>query len=53
MPKKFTKKDLISFGEYLLSKERKRTFDKRYEEIPLKYRLRMVWNRDFKNWKNG
>jgi hypothetical protein len=53
----FNKKDLISFGKYLFSDERRQLFLDRQEigtNIPdLEDRIREISHADFNNWKEG
>ena len=51
---KYKKKDLISFGNYLLSKERKKRF-KQYTHpfLTVKERLLEVHHADIENWKES
>lgn len=48
----FTKKDMISFGKYLLSDERKESFKKHPElkSLNIKERLSEVHHADVENW---
>lgn len=43
--KKYTEKDLVSFGSYLLSKEREKT-------IVHKEMINQVGHQDIENWKH-
>ena len=47
----FTLKDLVSFGEYLLSKERKKTIQNHPIKGGLSERLSKVSDADIENWK--
>lgn len=48
----FNKKDLVSFGNYLLSDERKNRFKQNNESgVPVEDRLKMVHHADIENWK--
>jgi hypothetical protein len=49
----FNKKDLVSFGNYLLSEERKDLFASHPElgSTKLTFRLSCVHDSDFDNWK--
>lgn len=47
--KEFTEKDLVSFGNYLLSKGRAQSFRK--SPVPKKERLQVVHKSDLDNWK--
>jgi hypothetical protein len=55
----FNKKDLVSFGEYLLSDERKASFEETerlYKEqgmnpLPASESLKLVHDADIANWK--
>lgn len=50
----YTEKDMVSFGFYLLSEERKNKFIDHKEEpngISIEERLAMVWDADLSNWK--
>lgn len=47
-------KDMVSFGEYLLSDERRKSFESAYnseDNISLEERLAGVYHADFENWK--
>lgn len=47
-------KDMTSFGEYLLSDERRKSFEAAYnseDNISLEERLAGVYHADFENWK--
>ena len=54
----FNRKDLVSFGSYLLSEKRKASFQNAYEEsikvgfkdMPPEEAAGMVWNNDVENW---
>lgn len=57
----FNRKDLVSFGYYLLSEKRKARFEQSYGEpdkngnvsassIPVEDRLKEVWHADVENW---
>ena len=59
----FNRKDLVSFGEYLLSERRTRLRTASYERdvkdfeegkcsapLPLEDRLQIVWHADVENW---
>ena len=51
----FNKKDLVEFGKYLLSEERKQKFEARPSEegdLPLEERLSNVYHSDITNWMN-
>ena len=47
----FNHKDLVSFGNYLLSDERKERFEKSGSTVPLEDRLSSVHREDIENWK--
>jgi len=47
----FTEKDLVSFGEYLLSKERAFLLKSVDSDIKYKERKRSVYHADLENWK--
>ena len=53
--KKFTKKDLVKFGEYLLSEERenrlRQTIKENPNSLPYKESKRSVYDADLANWK--
>ncbi|MEM9836162.1 MAG: hypothetical protein AAF828_06655 [Bacteroidota bacterium] len=54
----FNRKDLISFGQYLMSQERRNRFEAAYKEAirsdfdipPTEERLRHVHHADVENW---
>lgn len=54
----FNRKDLVSFGSYLLSEERKSLFQASYDEaikmglnpITPEESMRHVWHPDIENW---
>jgi len=46
----FNKKDLVSFGNYLLSEERKLRFEQMQSEIPASERMANVTHADIENW---
>jgi hypothetical protein len=55
----FNRKDLVSFGSYLMSEKRKARFDEAYEEaiqdgmdspLPTEERLKYVYHADIENW---
>lgn len=50
----FNKKDLVSFGKYLLSDERKKSFSDYHasgeDNIPLEERLKEVYHADVENF---
>ena len=48
----FTITDLVSFGEYLLSKERKKTIQNHPTKSGLSERLKKVSDADIANWKD-
>lgn len=48
----FTLTDLVSFGEYLLSKERKKTIQSHPTKGGLSERLKKVSDADIANWKD-
>lgn len=48
----FTQKDLVSFGEYLLS-ERRENMVKTHPTLTDSSRLREVSDADLANWKDG
>lgn len=52
--KKFTKKDLVKFGEYLLSEERENRLKQSSKEnpngLPYKESKRFVYDADLANW---
>lgn len=57
----FNRKDLVSFGSYLLSEKRKARFDKVYKEsirngignpLATEERLKQVHHADIENWIN-
>jgi hypothetical protein len=58
----FNKKDMISFGEYLLSEERREDFENLARErsihgmdnpLPVDESLAIVHHADFENWKHS
>lgn len=44
----YTEKDLVNFGNYLLSRKRVQYFDR---EIKKRGEHRQVWDNDIANWK--
>lgn len=46
----FTRQQLVLFGNYLLSKERRERYKKNRSSIPLKDRLSLVNNADVENF---
>lgn len=52
MKRKFEEKDLVSFGNYLLSDERKTIFKKHPTDLSLEERLSNVHDPDLANWKD-
>ena len=55
----FNRKDLVSFGSYLMSEKRKARFDEVYKEkirngmdnpLPKEERLKQVHHADIENW---
>lgn len=51
----FNKKDLVQFGQYLLSDERRESILFNYnpdEEIPLKEKIKKVYHADVENFLN-
>ena len=55
----FNKKDLVSFGKYLLSEKRRESFERSFNEdlknevknvVPLEDRLKEVGHWDYCNW---
>lgn len=55
----FNRKDLVSFGSYLMSEKRKARFDEAYKEairkgmdnpLPTEERLKQVHHADIENW---
>lgn len=48
----YTESDLVSFGQFLLSPERKERFAQSDSEMPLEDRLSDVHHADVCNWKN-
>lgn len=52
----FNSKDLVSFGKYLLSEERKESLEQTSIEdvkaLPSEERLREVYHADIQNWKD-
>ena len=48
----FTITDLVSFGEYLLSKERTKTIQNHPTKSGLSERLKKVSDADIANWKD-
>tara|TARA_R100000655_G_scaffold7322_1_gene19793 strand:+ start:1068 stop:1268 length:201 start_codon:yes stop_codon:yes gene_type:complete len=55
----FNRKDLVSFGSYLMSEKRKARFDEVYKEkirngmdnpLPTEERLKQVHHADIENW---
>lgn len=46
----FNRKDLVSFGNYLLSEERKTRFEQIESETPVEERLKQVSHADVENW---
>lgn len=54
----FNKKDLVQFGEYLLSDERRKLFKESYKEkirsgispLPVEESLKLVHHSDIANW---
>jgi len=52
--KKFTKEDLVSFGNYLLSEERRKLYESHplnHQLPPIEDRLGCVNHSDLENWK--
>ena len=52
----FNKKDLVSFGKYLLSEKRINRITASYKEgdsVSLEERLKEVYHADTENWKEG
>lgn len=52
----FNSKDMVRFGEYLLSEKRTnsiKSHHKKEDNIPLEERLREVYHADFENWKDS
>ena len=49
--KVYTKKDLVAFGNYVLSNERKESLKKGESSVPVKDRAKEVHDADFANWK--
>ena len=47
----YTEKDLVDFGNYMVSPNRKKSFKKRKASIPLVDRLATVHHADIENWK--
>lgn len=47
----FTRRDLVTFGEYLLSAKRRKRYAKHKMPIPLEVRLSSVNHADVENWK--
>jgi ABC-type enterochelin transport system ATPase subunit len=47
--KKYTQKELVSFGNYLLSKKRLTYFDAKVKKLG---QHRQVWDNDISNWRN-
>lgn len=45
------KKNLVSFGEYLLSSKRTERIKSTISNIPLEDRLKAVYHADMENWK--
>jgi len=50
MKKQFTEKDLVDFGNYLLSEKRTRLFEERQEGLSIPERLGMVYDSDLANF---
>jgi len=50
MKKQFTEKDLVDFGNYLLSSKRTRLFEERQEGFSIPERLGMVHDADLANF---
>jgi len=50
MKKQFTEKDLVDFGNYLLSSKRTRLFEERQEGLSIPERLGMVHDADLANF---
>ena len=51
----FEEKDMVSFGEYLLSKERNDRIADNWSEddnIPLAERQSQIYHADLENWRN-
>lgn len=51
----YNQKDLVKFGEYLLSKERTNRITENTKEgdpVPLEERLKSVYHADIENWKH-
>lgn len=55
----FNRKDLVSFGSYLLSEKRKAMFEESFKEairsgmknpLPVEESLKMVYHADVENW---
>lgn len=58
----FNEKDLVSFGNYLLSDERKKRFQESYKQairsgmknpLPPEESMKGVWHADIENWKES
>lgn len=49
---KFTKADMVKFGEYLLSKKRKERLKDNPTSVPYKERKDSVYDADFANWED-
>lgn len=47
----YNEKDLISFGKYLLSKERKKLLKSVPSSLSIKEKLKEVYHADIENWK--
>jgi hypothetical protein len=45
----YDEKDLVTFGEYLLSKEREESL--KQVDLPYEERFRVVYGADIQNWK--
>lgn len=48
----YTKADVVSFGNYIASEERKELFRDKVVNLSLKERLRNVYHADWCNWIN-
>ena len=46
----YNRKDLVKFGQYLLSEERRKSIESRHSEIPIEERLKEVYRSDIENF---